>query len=96
MLDKRKIIPILAVLFLSILLSQTAQAQVWQNRRGHDRHHDHQDRDRFRYPPYGEIKVVLPGPYIKVVFGGSRYYYSDRVYYRKSHRGYVVVPPPCD
>lgn len=48
--------------------------------------------------PYGLFVTTLPGYYSSFWFGGTRYYYSDDVYYvyEPVRRGYVVTRSPYE
>ena len=104
MKTQKNFLKLIGVLFISILVVQPAEAHSWHHKKSqhyrYDRHHDnHHDRDYDRhrqshYPPYGKICVSIPG-HITVIIGGLRYYYAEGVYYRRGHRGYEVVEPPC-
>jgi hypothetical protein len=65
----------------------------------HD-HHDHWDHDRRYYgwhdrPAWGYHAHYLPIGYSTIWVGGTRYYYSDGLYYNYVGDGdYVIVNPP--
>ena len=51
-------------------------------------HHDHY------YPARGQYVEVLPSGHRVVVFGKSRYYFFDGVWYRPMGRRFLIVAPP--
>jgi hypothetical protein len=59
----------------------------YQGHRSH--HHGHRD-----YPHFGVRLNLLPRGHISIGFGGSRFYYSEGVYYRRVRNDYEVVAPP--
>lgn len=89
MSDKRNMITLWGTLLTLLLFVQPAQAHSWWGWSQHSFHHI-----RYPYPRYGSVEVVLPGGFVSVVLGGSRYYYCDGIFYRRANRGYVVIAPP--
>jgi hypothetical protein len=96
-----------AVLMLSLSATQaSASERSWRhndNWRDHDRHGSYRDRwDHHNgyghwghhYPSYGRIVFDLPFGAVSLRVGGSRYYYSEGVYYHRDISNYIVVPPP--
>jgi len=103
MLDKNVIaigIASLALFLLSVSPVQASSWQSWDHSRYSGKSHRHHYRHRHHhyryhsYPRHGKIVVSLPGTYISLSVGKSRYYYCDGVYYRKHGFNYVVVEPP--
>lgn len=65
------------------------------NNHRHSSHNRHSNHYRHHsYPRYGETRISLPGSFLSISIGGSRFYYHDGVYYRRHLRQYVVVAPP--
>jgi hypothetical protein len=99
-----------AVLMLSLSATKaSASERSWghnNNWRDHDRHdrygrsHDRWDHHRgyghwgHHYPSYGRVVFDLPWGAVSIRVGGSRYYFSEGVYYRRDISNYIVVPPP--
>jgi|SRR3989338_3540582 len=87
----------ISIVFLAFLgfLAQSAQADAWEGGWGRSHRSSYHHGYHRSYPSYGKVVVSLPRTHISFVFGSSRYYYCDGVYYRK-HRAhdYVVVEPP--
>ncbi len=97
MLDKRTINRVVIILMLGIFgLSISTTAYAWGDRdRSPASHHsDRYDRDHHSSYPYGKIEFGLPHGSITIVLGSGQYYYGKGRFYKKSHKGYVIVPAP--
>ena len=51
-------------------------------------HHDH------NYPIRGHFVDVLPGGHRVVMYGNSRYYFFEGVWYRPEGRRFIIIAPP--
>jgi hypothetical protein len=47
------------------------------------------------YPFYGKAVFSLPGGFVSISTGGSRYYYQSGIFYKRYYDEYVVVAPPA-
>ncbi len=110
MLDKKKIEKAFTVVsILTVLLALTAQQSAWADwgHRDHDwddhswghsrsdHHHYYYHHEHYEpFPFFGRAIFTLPGGYVSLIFGGSRYYYYDGIFYRKHLDGFEVVTPP--
>ncbi len=96
MLNKGNLIKVSGIaVLIAALFTQPAQAYAWWG--GRDSRWNHEDRVRHvyhPYPTYGRVVVGLPGGLITLAIGGSRYYYCEGVFYRRTAREYIVIAPP--
>ena len=81
-----------AVALLSIVFIGPKQAFAWRDE-GRRHHYEHRY-NHHNHPHFGVHVSFLPDWYFTVRLGGSRYFYSDGVYYSRIGRDYVVVVPP--
>ena len=82
----------LAALSGIIALGFTQMASAEERGSGH--HMDSRYGHNHAYPAHGQHFDRLPGGYRTVVYGHSRYYFHNGVWYRPFGRGFVVDVPP--
>ena len=56
--------------------------------------HDNRYRHDRYYPPHGYVVPKLPSRYHEIPYRGSRYYFSEGVWYQPSRSRFTVVAPP--
>ncbi len=89
-MEKRYGLRVVSVAIVSVLFfAQSMDAYAWQMRRD-----DHRKPVR-HYPSRGNYEFWLGAAVTSLILGGTKYYYSKGVYYRKNLYGYIVVNPPC-
>ncbi len=95
MRNKMNMIKVFAVLLTALFLTHPAQAYAWRGDRDwdHDRHYSRYHISH-HYPVYGRVSFGLPRGFLSISIGGSPCFYSDGIFYRRAHEGYVVIAPP--
>lgn len=102
---KKNRIAILSLLLVSLVMMETAEAQVRVVKRPRYRevvvvrrpaHKVVVRRTHIHYagmPRWGTSVTVLPQVHISLSFGANRYFYNNGVYYAPRNNAYVVVRP---
>lgn len=85
---------ILAVLSGIILLGFTQAASADERGRGRREFMDSRYGHNHAYPARGQYIGRLPGGYRSVIYGRSRYYFHEGIWYSPHGRRFAVVAPP--